>query len=198
MPLPAMNSVGADLYDRLAPLASLDAANAYSFAHLCNAIGLAWLQVADLSEDRGARPGWAGLVDVETSPANALAWLAQIVGIHVTKGATEAVQRAEVRRHAGAARGRPASMIAEVQATLTGTKTVRLLERTSSAWTFTVITRTSETPDPAATLAAAMRQKPGGDVLTHIVSDAPVIDEGVRTIDAGAGTLDGATVADVT
>ena len=193
-----MSSVGADLYDRLAPLAALDDAHDFAFAHLCNAIGLMRQQVADLSEDRDERPGWAGLADVETAPANALPYLAQIPGVKVTQGATEVVQRAEVRRHAGAARGRPASMIAEVQPTLTGSKTVRLLERTSSAWTFTVVTRTSETPNAATTLAAIERQRPGGDVGTHLVSDAPLVDEGTRTIDAAAGTIDTATLANVT
>lgn len=198
MPLPVMQSVGADLYDRLAPLAALDEANDFAFAHRCEAIGRAWQAVADLSEDRDGRPGWAALADVETAPANALEYLSQIVGIHVTKGATEAVQRAEVRRHAGAARGRPASMIAEVQATLTGSKSVRLIERTSSAWTFTVITRTSETPDPTATAAAIERQRPGGDIVTHIISDLALIDEWTRDIDATTANIDVLTPADVT
>jgi len=193
-----MSSVGADLYDRLAPLAALDDAHDFAFAHLCNAIGLMRQQVADLSEDRGARPGWAGLADVETAPANALAWLAQIVGIRATQGATEAVQRAEVRRHAGAARGRPASMIAEVQPTLTGSKTVRLLERTSSAWTFTVVTRTSETLNATATLAAIERQRPGGDLAAHLISDAPIIDEMTRPIDELTETIDNLTVGGTT
>jgi hypothetical protein len=193
-----MGSVGAELLDANEPLAFDDPANGWAFGHLCQAIGLMWQEVADLSEDRGSRPGWAALVDVETAPADALAWLAQIPGVKLTLRATEAAQRDEVRRASGQAVGRPASMIAKAQTTLTGSKTVRLVERSSSAWQITVITRTTETPNPAATLAALMSEKPGADILIHVVSNAPVIDEGTRTIDAAAGTIDTATLANIT
>jgi hypothetical protein len=193
-----MGSVGVELYEANEPLAYADELNDWALAALCESIGAMWQAVADLSEDRDGRPGWAVLVDVETTPDNALPFLAQIPGVKLTHGATAVVQRDEVRRRSGQARCRPASMRLEAEPTLTGTQSVRILERVTSAWTLTVITRTSETPDPAATLAALMRQKVGGDVLTHIVSDAPIIDEGTRTIDAAAGTIDTATVANIT
>lgn len=193
-----MGSVGAELYAANEPAAYAETLNDYALGALCAAIGAMWQQVADLSEDRDGRPGWAALVDVETAPVSALPWLALIPGVKLVVGATEAVQRDQVRLASGQAVGRPASMIAEVQATLTGSKTVRLLERTSSAWTITVLTRVAETPDPAATLAALMRQKPAGVVLTHIVTDAPIVDEMTRTIDAITQTIDNLTLAGVT
>ncbi len=200
MPLSAMGSVALDLYERLAPLASLDPANDYAFACLCGAIGAMYQQVADLSEDRDDRPGWAVMVDVETAPGYALPWLAAHAGVKLTKGATEDVQRDEVRRRSGVARGRPASMIAKAKTTLTGTQEVRLTERAGSAWQIVVHTRVDETPDPDATLAALMSEKPGGDVLTHIIGDAPLWGEATRTwsaVSAGV-TWDNVTLSDVT
>lgn len=198
VPATPLDSVGAELYDANSALAFDDLANDWAFAILCQAIGLMWQPIADLSEDRDGRPGWAVLVDVETTPDNALPWLAQIPGVQLTRGITAPEQREEVRLRSGQARCRPASMIAAVQKTLTGTKNVRILERTSSAWTLTVFTRTDETPDPDATLAAAMSQKVGGDVLTLIVGDSPLIDEGTEIIDNVTATIDAATLADVT
>lgn len=198
MTFPALGSVGAELYAANEPLAYADPGHDYALAVLCGAIGAMWQDVADLAEERDGRPQWAALVDVETSPDYALPWLAQIPGVKLTAGATAEQQRDETRRLSGQARCRPQSMKDEAAPTLSGTKTVILLERTSSAWTLTAITRTAETPDPAATLAALLRQKVGGDVLTHIVSDAPIIDEGTLTINAATGTIDTATVADIT
>jgi hypothetical protein len=197
-PVPAMGSIGTELYEANESLAYADADNDYAFAVLCGAVGAMWQAVADLSEDRDGRPGWAVLVDVETSPADALPWLAQIPGVDLTQGAPALQQRDEIRRRSGQGRCRPAAMREEAAPTLSGTKTIRILERASSAWTLTVITRTSETPNPAVTLAALLRQKVGGDILTHIVSDAPIIDEWTRTINATTATIDSLTLADVT
>ena len=76
-----------------------------------------------------------------------------------------------------------------------------ILPRTTSAWTLTVVVRTSECPDPAASERAARSQKASGLVMTFVVTDAPIIDEGgaAKTIDSAevAVTYDNATVADV-
>lgn len=196
---PVMGTVGEALHDALLPLAYADEDNGYVFAHLCEAIGLMYQQVADLSEDQDDQPGWAALVDVELAPDYALPWLAQIPGARITAGAPGDVVRGEVRRRSGQARGRPASMIARAQTTLTGARTVRLLERAGGfAWRLTVLTRTSETPDPAATLAALMSEKPIGIVLTHVVSDAPIVDEITRPIDNLTEPVDDLSVAGTT
>ncbi len=195
-----MGSVAADLYGRLAPLAALDEDNDHAFAVLCGAIGAMWQTVADLSEDRDGRPGWAGMSDVELAPGYALPWLATHAGVKLTQGATEDAQRDEVRRRSGVARGRPASMIAKAKTTLTGAQEVRLTERAGSAWQIVVHTRVDETTDADATLAALMSEKPGGDVLTHIVGDAPLWGEATRAwsaVSAGV-TWDNVTLSDVT
>lgn len=199
MTIPSLGSVGAELYDALAPLAYDDENHGYALAHVCEAIGRMWQQVADLAEDRDGRPGWATLLDVETCPGWALPWLAQIPGARITTGAPENLQRDEARRRSGQARGRPQTMIDAARATLTGTRTVRLIERAGgSAWQIVAITRTTETPDPAATLKALMAEKPGGDLLTHIVSDAPIIDEITVEIDDLGEAIDDLTLAGVT
>lgn len=199
MSMPVMCSEGQALYDAVWQLAGEDEANDWALAKVCNAIGMMRQRAADLYEDRDGLPGWSQLFSVDRCPAYALPFLAQVAGTTVTVGAPEEVQRDEVRRHAGSARGRPASIIAAVQATLTGTKTVRLLERVGgNAWRFTVVTRTAETPDAAATYKAILSQKPLGMIATHIISDAPIIDEGTETIDASTGNIDTATLADIT
>jgi hypothetical protein len=83
-------------------------------------------------------------------------------------------------------------MQAAVAATLTGSQSVSVLERVGGdPYALTVVVRTSETPDSAATLAAAMTQKPIGLILTLVVSNATIIDSLTGTIDALTGTIDG-------
>jgi hypothetical protein len=57
-------------------------------------------------------------------------------------------------------------MTAAIRRTLTGTRYVFLKEREGSPYRVTAVTRTAETPDVAATLAAALSQKPAGLILT--------------------------------
>jgi hypothetical protein len=197
-PAPVMGSTGTALYEANEPLAYADEENGFALAIMLNAIGLMWDSVADLSEPDDGTPGWSPLVDVERTPAWALPWTAQRAGITVTRGAPEDFQREELRRRSGEATGRPATMIAKVKSTLTGDKVVRLVERSSSAWRFLIVTRTAETPDAAATFAVILSEKPGGDIAEHIISDAPLIDEGTLTIDAASGTIDAATLGDIT
>ncbi len=196
-PLPTMNAAGAELYEELWQLADdLDEPRGYVLAHVSNALGLMRVAAMDLFEDRDGRPGYSQMLDIERLPASAgFGYLGQIVGVRPTVGAADEVQREEVRTKAGKDRGRPASTVRKVKATLTGDKVVRVIE---GVWTHTIITRTSETPDPAATYAAMLSDKPEGDLFIHIVSDAPIIDEGTRTINAAAGIIDTATLADIT
>jgi hypothetical protein len=196
---PILGSAAQQLYDSLWQLAGEDQANDWALAHLCNAIGAMRQRAVDLFEDRDGLPGWSQLFDVERCPAYALAFLGQIAGVTVTAGASEDIQRDEVRAKAGKDRGRPASTVRKVKATLEGTKTVRVIERVGgSAWRHQIITLTAETPDPAATFAAMLSDKPEGDIFEHLVTDDVLIDEGTRSIDTATGTIDTATLADIT
>lgn len=158
-PVPAATTFADQLYAELEPIGSED------LRTLCRAVGVGWQDLHEIVRDTDAGPGWSTLLDVDRAPAWALAWLAQMVGVRVTRGASETVQRAEVRTAAGAARGTPASLVAAVQATLTGTRRVILRERYGSPYRVRVETISAETPDPVAAEAAARAQKPAGLVL---------------------------------
>jgi hypothetical protein len=197
---PSTGTVSDDLYDALEPLTTLDEDNGYALAYTCAAIGVMFQDVDDLIRDQGDRPGWANLLDIDTAPAFVLPYLAAIGGVKPTAGASDDVRRAEIKVVDGQRRGRPAAIIQAVQATLTGDQSVRFLEKAGGdPYALTVITRTAETPHPAGTLAAILRTVPAGLYpVVHTISDAPIIDEGTRTIDTSTGTIDAATVADVT
>jgi hypothetical protein len=107
--------------------------------------------------------------------------------------------RDAIRRQGGKQRGMPDAILSAVEDTLTGVKVARLLERVGgNAYALELVTRPSETPNPATTLAAAMAQKPAGMSLTHTLTEGVIINEGTRTIDTSTGTIDTATLGDVT
>jgi hypothetical protein len=139
------------------------------------------------------------LMDPDTSPVGALAWLGQFAGVSFLPSDTEATQRSRVKTAAGFYRGTPQAMLDEVKPTLTGTQYASVLQQVSgNRWAMSLITLSTETPDPTATITAALRQKPAGIALTHVVTTGPIVDQGTRTIDAAANTIDSATLADIT
>jgi hypothetical protein len=87
----------------------------------------------------------------------------------------DAYARAAIVEQAGHKRGTLGAQISAVKDTLTGSKSVRMIERVgANAWQQTLITRTAETPSPSLTLAAWLTQKPAGIVATHTISDDPL------------------------
>lgn len=207
MAAPTTHRTTDELYEQLDPIAkwqtstdrNADETNDWPLLRLCEAVTKPYQELDDIAGD-GDLPGWAALLDPDLTPVWALPWLAQLVGVRLTVGASEAVQRAEVTTAAGWRRGRPASIVAAVQATLTGTKDVRIVERWTSAYTLLVLTIPSETPDEAVTLAAIISQKPAGIVLEYMTESTPIIDEFDEdvTIDSlnVARTIDALTLAD--
>lgn len=107
--------------------------------------------------------------------------------------------RDAIRRQGGKNRGTPDAMRSAIEDTLLGTTPyVNILERVGgNAYALTVVTRPSETPDPDATYAAALAQKPLGMALTHTLTEGVLIDEGTKTIDTASATIDTATLPDV-
>lgn len=197
MSIPVLGPVAGELYDEAAPLAFADEANGWPLAHLCEAAGRMLQPVEDLARDTDDAVGWSGLVDADRTPATALPYLAQFVGARLI-GSDESSRRDQIRNPAGFKRGRLQPAIDAAKLTLTGQRVVRVVERASSAWTITFVTRPGETPDPAAFVAVLMRFKPAGIVMSHVITDAPIVDEGTRTIDASTGTIDAATLGDIT
>lgn len=183
-----VGSVGEALYERLAPLGYDDEAQDWALLILCGALGVMGQSLRDLVADSEAGPGWSSLLDVDRCPAPFLPFLAQFVGVRLPVGVAEAEARERIRTPAGFRRGTPAAIVAAAQRTLIGAKTVSLFERDGGAYRLTVVTRTSETPDTAATERAIRGEKPAGILLTYVVSASPIITELAGDIDSLAGT----------
>lgn len=176
MPAPVLDSFAQRLYDSVAPLAYDDANHSYALANYCAALGQMFQIVDDYSRDQGTQPGWSQLLDINRCPPEALGWLGQFVGVYLIAGLTDAQQRARILAAGGWNRGTLASIVAAAQQFLTGTKTVIIRERdpaaspTQPAYGLTIITYVSETPSPAATLAAILAVKPAGIVLNYVTA----------------------------
>lgn len=143
---------------------------------------------------------WGALLDPDAVPDVLLDWLAVFAGVTLPPSAlTAAEKRSRITQGAGLYRGTNQAMREEIQRSLTGTKTVRFIEQAGGdPWALVVVTKLSETPDPASVAITAQAQKRAGLLLTYIATNGAVIDEGTRTIDAGSSTIDSATLADVT
>jgi len=163
------------LYLSLAPVAQLDPTVGWSLLILCNALGQMFQLLDDLVRDTPEGPGWSPLLDLERCPDVALPWLAQFVGTRLLAGSTSDDQRARIASTDGFKRGTAAALRGAAASTLTGSKRVVFRERNGNkatqpidyAYFLDVITYDSETPNPAATQAALLAQKPGGIVLTY-------------------------------
>ena len=172
------DTFAARLYAMLAPLAQWDAEAAWSLLILVNAIGGQFQLVEDWVRDTpDGAPGWSLLRDLDRCPPEALPWLAQFVGVRLLAGATDAQNRARIASTDGFRRGTRDAMVGAARATLTGVGTVVFRERDGAelghpaapeyAYYLGVRTYSSQTPNPTATLAALMAQKPGGIVLDY-------------------------------
>lgn len=170
MPQPEVGEVALRIYESpaLEPWASQDAENDYHFLLFIDALSeVLFEKVHTLVSDRVDEVGWQVLLDPELAPAWALPYLAQYVGAVLEPSLTEAEQRAKIGLPENFKRGTLAAMLQAVKRTLTGTQTVLIEERYGSAYSLWVRTYDSETPDPAATEAAVLSQKPGGLTLVY-------------------------------
>lgn len=147
---------------------------------------------ADPSADPSAT---APLADLDASPFPH--WLGQLVGLRVPARLSLDEARAYVTGRGVSRRGTPTALAAAAAGTLTGTRRVDLVERDGSPWRLLLITYAAETPDPAATYAAALTEKPVGLVLVHVAATGQVF--GVTTAEGatfGQHTATGRTFAD--
>lgn len=186
MARPTVGTFAEILYARLEPLAYDDSdANQWALLQYCETLGR---QYDTLHEVLGADPAWSTLFDPDTCPEDFLPYLGQYVGVRIPVGTSEATARELVANPAGFQRGTPASLIAAVQRTLTGSKIVGLTERSGGAYSFIIHTLPAETPDTAATNAAILSQKPAGLQYSLVVSEGDTWAEVSSTWD-GAGTV---------
>lgn len=180
---------GEALYDRLSPLTFADEQNGWALLYLCGALARNHQPVREMvAPDEG--PAWSALLDPDRVPVAFLPWLAQVVGERVPDGETEAASRARIKTPQGTSRGKVASLVAAARRTLTGSQFVQVLERTSTAYTLTVVTLTAETPDAAQTNRDLQAAKPAGLILTHLATNVTIVDALAGTVDALAGTVD--------
>lgn len=175
MAMPDLNPAGEWLYDRLSPWAVDESdTTGWPLAIFCQAWGLQVDEIFTASET-----GLDGLDDPATAPAWYLPHLAMKAGVQIAGDWDEADIRDAISTRPAERRGTPAAIIAAAESTLTGTKHVALVEKDGGAYKLTVITRTAETPDPAATNALLQSEqvKPVGITLTHVVVDGWTIGE---------------------
>lgn len=174
---PTLTRFGQDVYQAVAPLAYADEEHGYPLALFADAFGRMFQPVDDLAGDTAEGPGWSQAVDIDRAPPEALGWLAQFTGVTLDPTLDDTAQRAWIRAGSGMKRGTPAAIVAAARKHLTGTQTVVINERDAGAcpsepaYGLTVITFTSETPDPAVTEADIRAAKPAGLVLQYLTAD---------------------------
>lgn len=190
---PLVSDTAEELYQATAPLARGDEERGWPLLHLVEGSTRSLDEVEQLSRDNGETPGWAQIMDVDQAPLAYLPWLGLFVGVWLDRALPEDEQRSRIRVAEGLERGTVAAFKDAVARTLTGNKTIYLIERDGSAYRFTLNTLVSETPDPAATEAAARRQKPAGLVMTYAVVTSRPINTLEGSIDAQPGTIDSLT-----
>lgn len=197
---PVINTVGGILLDELGVTQPGDELRGYPMALLMTGAGAVAGDLYDIVRDRDEGVGWSILLDTVRCPPKYLPWQAQFAGVKLPAGISEADARARITSPPAFRRGTISAVKDAVRATLTGTKDVELRYRVDGdAYAVQLFTDTAETPDPAATEAAALAQLPWWLDLTYEVTDSgPVIDEATRTIDALTGTIDDATLANWT
>lgn len=133
--------------------------------------------------NRVTRPSALG--DPDQANAAWLPWLAQMVGARLDPGATEEEKRDTIRfATSGWRAGTRGAIIDAARSALTGTRNAQLYPHTAvdpslgliagTPWDLTIVTRSSETPDPNAVLGAVLRKgvKPAGVVLYHRAYEA--------------------------
>lgn len=169
--MPTLTDTGQRLYDSLAPLMAQDAQNGFAGQILCGAFATMLDPAAYVARDDedGNLPGFAVLFDVDNLQAEWLPWLAQFVGDSsaVQNSTDVAAQRTLIKTPVNYVRGRPGAIRVAAQTTLTGTKSVLLLQRTGgNPWTVTIWTYDTETPNPPATKLAILSAMPAWLVPT--------------------------------
>lgn len=179
MPRPVVGSFAEDLYAALEPVSYADPTTGWPLLLFCGALGTLMQKVEDYVRDSPNGPGWTQLMDIDRVPREAIPYLAQYVGVQIpSSGLTEQQERDRTKGVGGWNRGTPAALIEQIKPHLTGAQRVLLRERSDPAnsgdrpYHFTVVTYTSQTPDPAAVVAAIADRhtgKPAGLQFTHLV-----------------------------
>ena len=166
---PTITASGERLYKRTLPLWSQDQEQEWFGRYFCQA-AMAMLQELDvIVTDTPTHPGWCILADPLEAPAQWLPWTAQLFGVVPPPDADTEEERAIIEELPPQKRGGVEAMKAAAKLTLSGTKTVDIIEQVDGfAYRMLATTLPAETPDEAMTLNALLSQKPGGVKLIYI------------------------------
>lgn len=125
--------------------------------------------------------GWATVLDADLVPAPALPYLAQFLGERLPLGLSEAESRQWIKDRPNQKRGSVTGIVRAARRTLTGSRSVTLLERTGSGTggetvedKITVHTYTSETPDSARVLRDLYSNVPADIKLDYTVTTGQI------------------------
>jgi hypothetical protein len=168
---PDVSPLAEQVYAALWPLAVGDEDRGWALLLLVGLCAQPFAEIDELVADTDNGPGWSVLFDVDRTPGKWLGRPAAMIGARPPEGLTDEQRRAFIKNASGPQRGTPDAIKAVAAAQLTGQQRVTFLERDGGAWRDTLITYTSETPDPAAVVAAIgdPTVKPVGRKITHRV-----------------------------
>jgi hypothetical protein len=169
---PPLSRWGERLRERTLPLQPDDHLYGWVHAILCEALAQPYLQISELIDPPEPYAPWAPLFNIYICPGWALPWLAQLVGIKLPAGISDADARRAIKFSAGHNVGTVAAIRDALRTTLVPANpptpaTVYFRERDGSAYRLEVVTLDPETPDPAWTLEVLTAAIPGGLVLSY-------------------------------
>lgn len=158
-------TVAEQIYGSLGPFAEDDETG--DLAAFTGALTRPMERVYSLIGEEHQEDPWSIVLNADRCPTECLPWLALWEGVDLTPDMTEGEQRQAIKDREGEARGRPATIRARVERTLTGSKRVVIRERTPGPYNLYIRTIGMETPNPDLTLAAILQQKPAGLTLDY-------------------------------
>ena len=161
MTQPAVHTETQAQYDALgAGLRYGDEAAGWPLLHLIDAWAHLLADVSDLVRDSDDGAGWTLLFDPDRCPYGWLPILAAFAGVTLEPGLPDADARARIKSAPARRRGTVGALMQAVTESLTGSRTVTLVERDGSPYVVTVQTYLAETPDAALTERKAELQTP--------------------------------------
>lgn len=137
------------------------------------------IRIADAADPDTSVTGTAELANPAAAPRTWLRWLGYLVGINLDAIA-DAEKRSAIADSATLQRrGSVRAIVRSVQQTLTGSRSCRVYWNLggSDPYLLTVLTLTSQTPDSAESLLAALREKPAGVDLELQTTTGATYDE---------------------
>lgn len=121
--------------------------------------------------------GTSHLADPAHADRKYVGWLGLLTGLNITD-VPDSAARSAIADPVTRLRGTPAAIITRAGRTLDGQQAARVKTHVSGdPWLMRIYSRTTHTPDEAATLAAALLDKPAGVALDQVVTDVITLEE---------------------